>query len=77
MSDVAERVKKIVAEHLGRDIDQVTEDKSFYDLNADSLDNVELVMMFEEEFGIEIPDDEAEAAETVGDVIKAIEKKLI
>ncbi len=75
MSDIAERVKKIVVEHLGVDSDKVKEDASFIDdLGADSLDNVELVMAFEEEFGIEIPDDAAETIQTVGDAIKYIEK---
>ncbi len=75
MSDIAERVKKIVVEHLGVDADKVQEDASFIDdLGADSLDNVEMVMAFEEEFGIEIPDDAAETIQTVGDAIKYIEK---
>ena len=61
MSDVADRVKKIVVEHLGVEEDKVVENASFIDdLGADSLDTVELVMAFEEEFGIEIPDDAAE-----------------
>ena len=67
MSDVAERVKKIVVEHLGVDAEKVTPEASFIDdLGADSLDNVELVMAFEEEFGVEIPDDAAETIQTVG-----------
>jgi acyl carrier protein len=75
MSDVAERVKKIVVEHLGVDAEKVTPEASFIDdLGADSLDTVELVMAFEEEFGIEIPDDAAETIQTVGDAIKFIEK---
>ncbi len=75
MSDVAERVKKIVVEHLNVDSDKVTEGASFIeDLGADSLDTVELVMAFEEEFGIEIPDDAAELIVTVGDAVKFIEK---
>jgi acyl carrier protein len=61
MSDIGERVKKIVVEHLGVEPDKVTENASFIDdLGADSLDTVELVMAFEEEFGCEIPDDAAE-----------------
>ncbi len=77
MSDIAERVKKIVVNHLGVDADKVNEDASFIDdLGADSLDNVELVMAFEEEFGIEIPDDAAETIQTVGDAIKYIEKHV-
>ena len=61
MSDVAERVKKIVVEHLGVEADKVVENANFIDdLGADSLDTVELVMAFEEEFGVEIPDDQAE-----------------
>jgi acyl carrier protein len=75
MSDTAERVKKIVIEHLGVEADKVTEGASFIDdLGADSLDTVELVMAFEEEFGVEIPDDAAETILTVGDAIKYIEK---
>lgn len=73
MSDVADRVKKIVVEHLGVEEDKVTESASFIDdLGADSLDTVELVMAFEEEFGIEIPDDAAETIQTFGDAVKFI-----
>src|SRR5215470_1411746 len=70
MSDIGERVKKIVVEHLGVEAAQVKEDAKFIDdLGADSLDTVELVMAFEEEFGIEIPDAAAEKIQTVGDAI--------
>ena len=73
MSDIAERVKKIVIEHLGVDAEKVTENASFIDdLGSDSLDVVELVMAFEEEFGVEIPDDAAEKISTVSDAIKYI-----
>ncbi|MBX3493642.1 MAG: acyl carrier protein [Parvibaculum sp.] len=73
MSDIAERLKKIVVEHLGADPDKVTESASFIDdLGADSLDNVELVMAFEEEFGVEIPDDAAEKILTVKDAIEFV-----
>lgn len=73
MSDIAATVKKIVVEHLGVDEDKVTENASFIDdLGADSLDTVELVMAFEEEFGIEIPDDAAEKIQTVKDAIDFI-----
>jgi acyl carrier protein len=73
MSDIAERVKKIVVEHLGVEADKVAENASFIDdLGADSLDNVELVMAFEEEFSVEIPDDAAETILTVGDAVKFI-----
>ena len=73
MSDIAERVKKIVIEHLGVEEVKVTENASFIDdLGADSLDIVELVMAFEEEFGIEIPDDAAETIQTVGDAVTFI-----
>jgi len=75
MSDNAERVKKIVVEHLGVDEAKVTDAASFIDdLGADSLDTVELVMAFEEEFGVEIPDDAAEKIQTVRDAIDYIEK---
>ncbi len=73
MSDIAEGVKKIVVEHLGVDADKVQESSSFIDdLGADSLDTVELVMAFEDEFSVEIPDDAAEHISTVGDAIKFI-----
>ncbi|GGE97964.1 hypothetical protein GCM10007285_27020 [Stappia taiwanensis] len=75
MSDIADRVKKIVIEHLGVDAEKVTVEASFIDdLGADSLDTVELVMAFEEEFGVEIPDDAAETILTVGDAVKFLEK---
>ena len=75
MSDVFERVKKIVVENLDVEGDKVTESASFIDdLGADSLDLVELVMAFEEEFGVEIPDDAAETILTVGDAVKFLEK---
>ncbi|MAI50474.1 acyl carrier protein [Alphaproteobacteria bacterium] len=75
MSDTAERVKKIVVENLGVDAGDVNEAASFIDdLGADSLDTVELVMAFEEEFGIEIPDDAAETILTVADAVKFIDQ---
>ncbi len=74
MSDIKDRVSKIVVEHLGVEEDKVVVAASFIDdLGADSLDIVELVMAFEEEFGIEIPDDAAETIHTVGDAVKFIE----
>jgi acyl carrier protein len=73
MSDIADRVRKIVVEHLGADESKVVENASFIDdLGADSLDTVELVMAFEEEFGIEIPDDAAEQIQTFGDAVRFI-----
>ena len=75
MSDIAERVKKIVVEHLGVEVDKVAENANFIDdLGADSLDTVELVMAFEEEFNVEIPDDAAETIVTVGDAVRFLEK---
>lgn len=75
MSDVLNKVSEIVVEHLGVDADKVVEGANFIDdLGADSLDTVELVMAFEEEFGIEIPDDAAEKIATVGDAVKFIEE---
>ena len=75
MSETADRVKKIVVEHLGVEPDKVTEHASFIDdLGADSLDIVELVMAFEEEFGVEIPDDAAEKITTVRDAIDYIDQ---
>jgi acyl carrier protein len=75
MSDIADRVKKIVIEHLGVEAEKVTEAAHFIDdLGADSLDTVELVMAFEEEFGCEIPDDAAEKIQTVKDAIEYIKE---
>ena len=74
--DVSGKVKKMVADHLGIDESKITEEANFIDdLGADSLDTVELVMAFEEEFGSEISDSEAEKILTVGDAIKFIESK--
>jgi len=74
MSDTAERVSKIVVDHLGVDAEKVTLEASFIDdLGADSLDTVELVMAFEEEFSVEIPDDAAETIMTVGDAVKFLD----
>ena len=74
MSDIADRVKKIVVEHLGVEESKVVEGASFIDdLGADSLDTVELVMAFEEGFGIEIPDEDAEKIQTVKDAIAYVE----
>ena len=76
MSDVADRVKKIVLEHLGIDESKVVENASFIDdLGADSLDTVELVMAFEEEFSCEISDDEAEKILTIKNAIDFIESQ--
>lgn len=77
MSDYAHKVKEIIIEKLGVDAEKVTDDASFVeDLGADSLDTVELVMDFEEEFDLEIPDEEAEKLTTVGAAIKYLEEKL-
>jgi acyl carrier protein len=73
---VSDRVRAIIAEQLGVKLEEVTDSASFIeDLGADSLDTVELVMALEEEFGIEIPDEDAEKMATVGDAIKYIEQK--
>ena len=73
---VADKVKSIIVEQLGVDEEEVTPDASFVDdLGADSLDTVELVMAFEEEFGIEIPDEDAEQLQTVGDAIRYLQEK--
>ena len=78
MSDVLERVRKVVVEQLSVEEDQVTAEASFTaDLGADSLDAVELVMAFEEEFGIEIPDEEAEKIQKVQDAVSFIEKQKV
>ena len=76
MSAIAEKVKKIVIEQLGVQEDQVTEDAKFIeDLGADSLDLVELIMAFEEEFGEDIPDEDSEKLTSVGDAIRYVESK--
>ncbi len=73
--DIFERVRKIVAEQLGIDESEITPESHFIDdLGADSLDTVELVMALEEEFGLEVPDEDAEKIQTVGDVVKYIEE---
>ena len=75
-ASVQARVKEIVCEQLGVSADEVTPEASFIeDLGADSLDIVELVMAFEEEFSVEVPDEDAEKLQTVGDVVKYIEEK--
>ena len=75
MANVEEKVKDIIVEELGVEREKLTSDASFMeDLGADSLDTVELVMAFEEEFGCEIPDDAAETILTVGDATKFLEK---
>ncbi len=77
MSDIAERVKKIVVDHLGVDAEKVVEGASFIDdLGADSLDTVELVMAFEEEFNVEIPDDAAESIQSFGDAVAYLTKAV-
>lgn len=76
MASVEEQVKQIIVEQLGVDEAEVTPNAHFVDdLGADSLDIVELVMAFEEEFSVEVPDEDAEKLQTVGDVIKCIEER--
>lgn len=77
MSDVEQKVKDIIAEELGIEHDKLTDEASFMDdLGADSLDTVELVMAFEKEFDIDIPDEEAEKLRTVGDALKYLHEKM-
>ena len=77
MASVEERVNKIIVEELGVNEDQVTPEAKFTDdLGADSLDQVELIMRFEEEFGIEIPDEDTEKIATVGDAAKYMNEKV-
>jgi len=74
MSEIAERVRSVIADKLSVEVSEVTNDASFTnDLGADSLDTVELIMEFEKEFGLTIPDDQAEKISTVGDAIAYIE----
>jgi acyl carrier protein len=77
MADVEAKVKELIAEQLNIDVEEVKPEASFIDdLGADSLDTVELIMAFEEEFEIEIPDEEAEKIKTVGDAIKHIQEMV-
>ena len=77
MSGIAEKVKVVIGEQLGVKAEEVTSQAKFVDdLGADSLDTVELVMALEEEYGVEIPDEDAEKLTTVGEAIKYIEEKL-
>ena len=77
MSDMVEKVKDIIVEELGVEREKLTDGASFMeDLGADSLDTVELVMAFEKEFDIDIPDEEAEKLRTVGDALKYLQDKL-
>ena len=77
MSSIEDRVRKIVVEQLGVKEDEVTSTASFVDdLGADSLDTVELVMAFEEEFGVDIPDEDAEQMRTVADAIKYLKAQM-
>lgn len=76
MSDAADKVREIIANELGVEMEKVTDEASFVeDLGADSLDTVELVMAFEEEFGVEIPDEDAEQMQTVGDAVRYLQDK--
>ena len=76
MSDAADKVREIIANELGVEMEKVTDEASFVeDLGAESLDTVELVMAFEEEFGVEIPDEDAEQMQTVGDAIRYLQDK--
>jgi acyl carrier protein len=76
MSEIASRVREIIAQELGVEHEKVTDEANFVeDLGADSLDTVELVMAFEEEFGIEIPDEDAEQMQSVGQAIKYLQEK--
>ena len=77
MSTINARVKEIIANELGVEIEKVTDEASFVDdLGADSLDTVELVMAFEEEFGVDIPDEDAEQMRTVGDAVKYLKAQM-
>jgi len=77
MADIEERIKKIIAEQLMVEEDEITPEASFIDeLGADSLDTVEMIMEIEDEFGIEIPDEDAEKLQTVGDAIEYVKRKV-
>ncbi len=77
MADIEERIKKIIAEQLMVEEEEITPEASFIDeLGADSLDTVEMIMEIEDEFGIEIPDEDAEKLQTVGDAIEYVKRKV-
>ena len=77
MSDVSDKVRTIICDQLMVDQEEITDESSFVeDLGADSLDTVELIMEFEDEFGIEIPDEQAEKISTVGEAVAYLEKLL-
>jgi len=77
MADIEQRIKEIIADQLGETVENITPEKDFVkDLGADSLDVVELIMALEEEFGIEIPEEDAEKIKTVADVINYIKEKV-
>lgn len=76
MTTIADRIRKVIAEHLDQTIETCTDGKTFSDLGADSLDSIEIVMALEEEFDTEIPDHEADGLSTVGEVIAYLTQKL-
>nr|YP_010197615.1 acyl carrier protein [Gracilaria flabelliformis subsp. simplex]UAD86031.1 acyl carrier protein [Gracilaria flabelliformis subsp. simplex] len=76
MSSVFERAQSVIVEQLSVNIEEVTEKATFSDLGADSLDTVELVMAFEEEFGIDIPDEDAEGIDNIEEVVELIKSKM-
>lgn len=74
MSDLASQIKAAIAKHLSKPVEEMKDDARFEDLGADSLDYVEVVMLVEDEFGVDIPDDAADAIQTVGELVALIEK---
>lgn len=77
MATIAEQVKELIIDKLGKDPAEVTESANFLiDLGADSIENVELIMAFEEKFGIQLGEEESEGIKTVGDAIALVEKKV-
>lgn len=76
MTTIADRARRIIADHLEQPIEKCTDDKTFHELGADSLDSIEVVFAFEEAFDTEIPDHEADNLNTVGSVIAYLQKKL-
>ena len=74
--ETLDKVKQLIAEHLNKPVEEITEDKEIVkDLGADSLDNVEMLMSLEDEFGVTVSDEDAVNIKTVGDIVKTIEKK--
>lgn len=76
MTNTPDRIRSLIAEHLGCDVDKVTPDADLHDLGADSLDTTEIVMLMEKEFGIRIDEFDADESRTVGDIVELVDKEI-